>query len=96
MNTAWKLMLGIVEWNFLIFLNCFSDDKHCLLITFANSVDPDQDQQNVGPDLDPNCLTLMVIKILKEFLKKKNDCEKIQQAKKHHKKISQYTIQNFG
>ena len=27
-----------------------------LLITFANSLDPDQGQQNVGPDLDPNCL----------------------------------------
>ena len=30
----------------------------CLLITFANSLDPEQDRQNVGPDLDPNCLTL--------------------------------------
>ena len=30
----------------------------CLLITFANSLDPDQDQQNVGSDLDPICLTL--------------------------------------
>ena len=29
-----------------------------LLITFANSLDPDQDRQNVCPDLDPNCLTL--------------------------------------
>ena len=29
-----------------------------LLITFANSLDPDQDRQNVGPDLDPNFLTL--------------------------------------
>ena len=29
----------------------------CLLITFANSLDPDQAQQNVGSDLDPNCLT---------------------------------------
>ena len=29
-----------------------------LLITFANSLDPDQDRQDVGPDLDPNCLTL--------------------------------------
>ena len=29
----------------------------CLLINFANSLDPDQAQQNVGPDLDPNCLT---------------------------------------
>ena len=29
-----------------------------LLINFVNSLDPDQAQQNVGPDLDPNCLTL--------------------------------------
>ena len=29
-----------------------------LLITFANSLEPDQDQQNLGPDLDPNRLTL--------------------------------------
>ena len=28
-----------------------------LLITFANSLDPDQARHNVGPDLDPNCLT---------------------------------------
>ena len=25
---------------------------------FANSLDPDQDQHSVGPDLDPNRLTL--------------------------------------
>ena len=25
---------------------------------FANSLDPDQARQNMGPDLDPNCLTL--------------------------------------
>ena len=32
----------------------------CLLgvITFANSLEPDQDRQNVGSDLDANCLTL--------------------------------------
>ena len=42
----------------------------CLLITFANSLDPDQVRQNVGPDLDPNCLTLMVF--LKEFFEKIN------------------------
>ena len=35
-----------------------SGDFCLLLITFANSLDPDQDRQNVGPDLDPNCLTL--------------------------------------
>ena len=32
-------------------------DFCCLLITFANSLDPDQASQNVGSDLDPNCLT---------------------------------------
>ena len=32
-------------------------DFCCLLITFANSLDPDQARQNVGPNLDPNCLT---------------------------------------
>ena len=38
--------------------NCFppSGDLCHLLITFANSLDPDQARQNVGPDLDPNCL----------------------------------------
>ena len=33
-----------------------SDDFCPLLITFANSLDPDQDRQNVGPDLDLNSL----------------------------------------
>ena len=31
------------------------------LITFDKSLDPDQARQNVEPDLDLNCLTLMVI-----------------------------------
>ena len=35
-----------------------SGDFCRLLITFANSLDPDQARQNVGPDRDPNCLTL--------------------------------------
>ena len=36
--------------------NCLParDDFFCLLITFANSLDPDQARQNVGPDLDSN------------------------------------------
>ena len=29
-----------------------------LLINFANSLDPEQARQNVGPDLDANCFTL--------------------------------------
>ena len=35
-----------------------SGDFCHLLISFSNSLDPDQDGQNVGPDLDPNRLTL--------------------------------------
>ena len=33
-----------------------SGDFCHLLITFINSLDPDQDRQNVGSDLDPNPL----------------------------------------
>ena len=43
-----------------------SGNFFCLLIIFTNCLDLDQDQQNVGADLDPNCLTLIV------FLKKVN------------------------
>ena len=32
-----------------------SGDFSFKLITFANSLDPDQDRQSVGPDLNPNC-----------------------------------------
>ena len=44
----------------LYFFNSFlaSGDFFRLLITFANSLDPDQGQQNVGPDLDAIHLTL--------------------------------------
>ena len=58
----------------------------CLLvssadITFANSLDPDQAGQNVLPDLDPNCLTLIIFLNLerifqKKVLKKSADTEK--------------------
>ena len=36
-----------------------SDIFRCLLISLANSfsLNPDQAQQNIGPDLDPNCMT---------------------------------------
>ena len=41
------------------FSSFFASSGFChLLITLANSLDPDQDQLNVGPDLDPNSLTL--------------------------------------
>ena len=40
-----------------------------LLISFANSLDPDQDRQYVGPDQDPNCLNALIV-FLKDIFKK--------------------------
>ena len=57
--------MGNKEWNRFVLaeaaFNSFpaSGDFCRLLITFANSLDPDQAWQNVRPDLDPNCLTLL-------------------------------------
>ena len=56
-----KILIG----NFLFYsihLNLFHSflarrDFCRLLITYANSLDSDQDQHFVGPVLDPNCLT---------------------------------------
>ena len=40
-------------------LTLLNSGKFChLLITFANSLDPDEDRLFVCPDLDPNCLPL--------------------------------------
>ena len=50
-------------------LTLASDDFCPVLITFANSLDPDPDRQNVGPDLDPNHLTLCIC-CIKNFSKK--------------------------
>ena len=57
---------------------------YCLLITYANSLDPDQDRQNVGPDLDPNRWTLMIF--MKLFFEKV-DFEKITRRQKKHEKL---------
>ena len=47
---------------------------YCLLIIFANRLDPDQGWQNFGSDLDPRCLTFSVPEIIviwkKKFRKK--------------------------
>ena len=45
-------------------------------------MDPDQARQNVGPEIDPKCLTLMVF--LEEFFEKA-DFEKNQQTTKSMK-----------
>ena len=48
---------------------------------FANILDPDQDGQNVHPDLDQNCDTLILF--LKEFFEKVN-FEKISRRQQKH------------
>ena len=53
-SSEWKVVF--FQLTFTLFLaSC--NFRH-LLITFANSLDPDLDRQNVCGDLDPNCLTL--------------------------------------
>ena len=53
-------------------------------MTFAKSLDPGLAPQNIGPDLDSNCLTLVLVVILKEIFKK-DDFEKNQRTTKHTK-----------
>ena len=50
----------------------------CALVTFANSLDPDQAQakSGSGPDLNPNCLTLMVFLKKNVILKKNHEMTK--------------------
>ena len=52
-----------------------------LVITFANSLEPDQARQYVGSDLEPTCLTL-----LKDFFENVN-FEKIRRRQKIMKKF---------
>ena len=51
----------ITEWKipFNSFLS--SGDFSRLLITFANSLEPNQVRQNIGPDLDPNRLAFSIV-----------------------------------
>ena len=52
-----------------------------LLITFANSLAPDQDRWNVGPDLDQNSLTPKKnpIKLISKKSADDNESKKITQ-----------------
>ena len=52
--------------NIIVLLSMPICDFYLMLIidSLANSLDPDQDQHSVGPDLDPNCV------FLKDFWKK--------------------------
>ena len=82
--------------NFTMWINSFpaSSDLCRLLITFANSLDPDQARQNVRPDLDPNCLTLMVF--LKEFFEKVILKKNPQPTKKHVKLPNMQRVKGAG
>ena len=52
--------------------------KFChLLMMVANSLDPDQAQQYVGPDLDPSCLDV----IPERIFEKSNDVNDLQVTK---------------
>ena len=70
-------------WILKFFLD--SGDFCCLLIAFANSLDPDQDQQNFGPDLDPNYLTLNSIP--ERIFWKKNILKKVSKLQQKHEKL---------
>ena len=57
---------------------------NALWIPYVNSLDSDLARQNFGPDLDPNCLTLMVF--LKDIFENV-DFEKNQHMAKKHAKF---------
>ena len=83
-RTRTSISLLIFCQNFYVYSFLASGDFCCLLITFANSLDPDQEQQNDGPDLDPKPETLIVFKKVifeKVNLKKSADDKIIQRAK---------------
>ena len=65
----------------------------CLLITFANNLDPDHDRYNVGPDLDPNFFNTLIA-FLKDFFEKV-DFESKKEGK-DQKSIQSSTIPDPG
>ena len=56
-----------------------------LLLTFANSLDPDHNRPNVSHDLDQNCLTHTLDKIFEyvDFEKKSADDDKSMKITQH-------------
>ena len=72
-------------WNSL-FPHYTSGDFCRLLITFANSLDPDQAWQNIGSDLDPNWWYSWKIFLKKLILyKKSTDDKKVCKITQHAK-----------
>ena len=53
------LYVSAFKWSGDTFVSLLASGNFCqLLITFTNSFDPDQEEQNIGPDLDLNHFTL--------------------------------------
>ena len=59
---------------------------YCLLITLAKNFDQNQARQNVGPDLNPKFLTLIIF--LKEFYKNVNFEGKNSDSRRQKKKFT--------
>ena len=72
-----------------------SGDFYRLLITFANNLVPDQDRHNVGPDLDPYHLTLIVFRncFLKNYFWKKSAEDT--NCKKKYPECNEFIVPNI-
>ena len=76
----------LCKYDYLVTSQCH------LLIILSNSLDPDQAGQYIRPDLDPNCLTLIVyiqVFFFEKKMKKKNKKKNQQMTKKILKEFSQ-------
>ena len=78
---SFKFCAANQNWLDNHYIKLFTDWCH-LLLTFENRLAPNQAWQNVRPDMDPNCLTLIVF--LKEFFNK-NEFWKKKNGKKDKK-----------
>ena len=56
-----KISFSIKFYVLLSSVKCRNEFKGKVTVAFANSLDPDQDGQNVGPDLIQNCLALLIV-----------------------------------
>ena len=76
-----------LNYNIIPFLNSLpASDEFCrLLIIFASSLDLDQAQQYLGPDLDPIPFGILIV-YMKKYVEK-FQFEKYLQTTKNHEKL---------
>ena len=71
------------------------------MITYANSLDPDQDRHSVGPDLDPKLFDTLIV-LLKDFFKKSANDKSMKnypackELKKLEKKRDDFQVRCFS